>query len=405
MPIDFSRLQVFTTPLLVLVRETLERNLDLMQARCDAAGVKLRAHGKMHKCSTLAKLQIAKGAVGVCAQTVGEAEAFAASGIANILLTSPASIKDAHRVAALATRGKFAAVVDDRILAEALAAAARARGVVLDLLADIDLGQRRTGVRPNEVVEFTGAIAAISGTRFAGIQGYAGHLQHISDPRARTLANDKALGVLAAIVGDLRAANLEPETVSGGGTGTHTSDLAGGVFTEIQAGSYAVMDAQYGACGGPDGGTWPFSAALALASTVVSARHRTHVTVDAGFKALSADGPPAKILSGAAAVSIWSGMGDEHGAIFHPAALRALEGSRQDPLAFEAAIAAADVALPPPFDAPKIGDTVWLQPGHCDPTINLHDAFFVAEPDGSWSRWPIDARRRTPATAAAAGAQ
>jgi len=112
MPIDFNRLQVSTTPLLVLVRETLERNLDVMQARCDAAGVKLRAHGKMHKCSTLAKLQIAKGAVGVCAQTVGEAEAFAGSGIANILLTSPASLKDVGRVAALATCGKFAAVVD-----------------------------------------------------------------------------------------------------------------------------------------------------------------------------------------------------------------------------------------------------------------------------------------------------
>jgi D-serine deaminase-like pyridoxal phosphate-dependent protein len=405
MPIDFSRLQVFTTPLLVLVRKTLERNLDVMQARCDAAGVKLRAHGKMHKCSTLAKLQIAKGAVGVCAQTVGEAEAFAGSGIANILLTSPASLKDVRRVAALATCGKFAAVVDDRILAEALGAAARARGVVLDLLVDIDLGQRRTGVRANEVVDFAGTIEAISGTRFAGVQGYAGHLQHISDTRARTLANGKALGVLAAIVNNLRAANLEPETVSGGGTGTHTSDLASGVFTEIQAGSYAVMDVQYGACGSPDGGAWPFSAALALASTVVSARHRTHVTVDAGFKALSADGPPAKILSGAAAGSQWFGMGDEHGAIFHPAALRALEGSWQDPLVLEAGIAAADVELPPPLDAPRLGGTVWLQPGHCDPTINLHDAFFVVEPDGAWTRWPIDARRRTFEPAASTGAQ
>jgi len=79
---------------------------------------------------------------------------------------------------------------------EALGAAARARGVVLDLLVDIDLGQRRTGVRANEVVEFAGAIETISGTRFAGVQGYAGHLQHISDARARILANGKALGSL-----------------------------------------------------------------------------------------------------------------------------------------------------------------------------------------------------------------
>jgi 3-hydroxy-D-aspartate aldolase len=391
----FSRLRVPTTPLLVLVRETLERNLDVMQARCDAAGVKLRAHGKMHKCSTLAKLQIAKGAVGVCAQTVGEAEAFAESGINNILLTSPPSIKDAQRVAALASSAKLAVVIDDRILADALAAAARARGMVLDLLVDIDLGQHRTGVQANEVMEFARMIAAMTGTRFAGVQGYLGHLQHIADARARILANEKALSVLAAIVSDLRAARLVPETVSGGGTGTHTSDLASGVFTELQAGSYAVMDVQYGACGAPGSESWPFSVALAIASTVVSARHRTHVTVDAGFKSLSADGPAAKVISGAAAGSVWVGMGDEHGAIFHPTALDALKGTWQHPLAIDAAITAADLELRQPLDAPKLGDTVWLQPGHCDPTINLHDAFFVVEPDGSWARWPIDARRRT----------
>jgi D-serine deaminase-like pyridoxal phosphate-dependent protein len=145
-------MRVPTTPVLVIVREVLERNLDLMQARCDAASVGLRAHGKMHKCSSLARLQIAKGAVGICAQTIGEAEAFAAGGIADILLTSPVSLKDCRRVAALSRRTRLTGVVDDPLPLAALGAAAQAIGAVLDLLVDVDLGQHRTGIDPKAAV-------------------------------------------------------------------------------------------------------------------------------------------------------------------------------------------------------------------------------------------------------------
>jgi len=396
MPLDLLALDPPATPALVLLRDPLERNLAEMQRRCDAAGVQLRAHGKMHKCSTLAKRQVDLGAVGVCAQTVGEAEAFVAAGAANVLVTSPAPIRAAGRVAALAGRAEIAAVADDPMLVEAFGAAARAAGVALSVLVDLDLGQHRTGVRPHEAPGLARTIAATDGLRFAGLQGYVGHLQHIADMPARLAANARALAVLAALKAELTAAGLPPETITGGGTGTHTSDLQSGVFTELQAGSYAVMDAEYDACGAPGGGAWPFEAALVLACTVVSARHRTHVTVDAGLKALSVDGPPARVIAGAAAGSVWRPMGDEHGAIFQPAALEALRAAGRDPLAFETAIDAADAALPVLNDAPRLGEVVWLQPGHCDPTVNLYDAFLVAEPDGSWSRWPIDARRTTP---------
>jgi D-serine deaminase-like pyridoxal phosphate-dependent protein len=394
MPIDLRRLDPPSTPALVLLRDVLERNLDAMQARCDAAGVGLRVHGKMHKCSTLAKLQIAKGAVGVCAQTVGEAEAFVAAGIGDVLVTSPASLKAVGRVAALVGSAKVAAVADEALLAQAFGQAARQAGVTLDVLVDIDLGQHRTGVRPPEALALAKRIAGTEGLRFGGVQAYGGHLQHIVDVPARLAANDKALATLAGVVAELRAAGLAPGIVTGGGTGTHASDLASGVFTEIQAGSYAVMDAEYDASGGPDG-DWAFGAALVLACTVVSARHKTHVTVDAGLKALSVDGPPARVVSGAAEGSIWRPMGDEHGAIFHPSALGALKAAGRDPLAFAAVIDAADADLPAPNDAPKLGDVIWLQPGHCDPTVNLYDAFLVAEPDSAWTRWPIDARRVT----------
>jgi 3-hydroxy-D-aspartate aldolase len=393
---DLSQIRVPTTPVLVIIREVLERNLDLMQARCNAAGVNLRAHGKMHKCSTLAMLQIAKGAAGICAQTIGEAEAFAAAGISNVLLTSPISLKDAERVAALATRTRIAAVVDDSLLVSSLSSAARASGCDLDLLVDVDLGQHRTGVDPRAALALAKSIAATPGTRFIGVQGYLGHLQHIANVHDRIAANQVALTVLSGVLDKLKAAGLDPRIVTGGGTGTHTSDLASGVFTEIQAGSYALMDAEYGACEAPAGPRWPFAPALFLASTVISARHRTHVTVDAGVKALSTDGPVAQVVAGAPNGSVWRGMGDEHGAIIHPLAFETFNASAAGPLALQAAIDSADVELPALPDAPKLGDTIWLQPGHCDPTINLHEAFLVLETDGSFSRWSIDARRKVP---------
>jgi 3-hydroxy-D-aspartate aldolase len=396
-PVDFNALRVPATPVLVLLRSALERNLDVMQDRCRAAGVALRAHGKMHKCTAIAKLQIAKGAAGICSQTVGEAEVFVGAGVSDVLVTSPPPLGAAPRVAELAKRARVAAVVDDAVLVRAFAAASRAAGVVLDLLVDIDLGQHRTGVRPYEVVALAQMIATTQGVRFAGVQGYAGHLQHIGDAAGRLAANRKALEQLDRVVTLLRTSNLEAETVTGGGTGTHAGDLASGVLSEIQAGSYAVMDAEYAACEPPQGGEWPFEPALTLASTVISARHRTHVTVDAGSKALSIDGPPARVLAGAEKGSIWRPMGDEHGAILHPGSLSVLGAVWHDPLALAAAIDAADAAPGPLIGSAKLGDTIWLQPGHCDPTVNLHDAFLVVEAGGSWSRWPIDARRVTPA--------
>ncbi len=352
------------TPALVLDQAALERNLHAMQSLCDAAGVGLRAHGKMHKCSTLALRQIELGAVGVCAQTVVEAEAFAAAGVPDILMTSPVALWATERVSALANRTRIAAVADDPVLIEALGAAARTAGVELGLVVDVDLGQHRTGCTPNEAPALARLAASTEGLRYDGVQAYVGHLQHVADLAARHAANDVATRRLAELVRELTDAGLEPGRVTGGGTGTHAYDLAGGVFTEIQAGSYAVMDAEYTACGAPGGAAWPFEPAMYVASTVVSARQPTHATIDAGLKALSTDGPMPRIVAGAPEGSRFRFQGDEHGAIIPP------EGG----------------------DMPRLGAAVWLQPGHCDPTVNLYDAFLVWSGEG-WDRWPIDARR------------
>jgi 3-hydroxy-D-aspartate aldolase len=342
------------TPALVIRRGALLRNLETMQTRCDAAGVALRAHGKMHKCSTLGRLQVERGAVGLCCQTVGEAEAFAAAGLGDLLVTAPIAPWAASRLAALAASGvRLSVVIDDAAQIDWLTLAAVGAGTTIGVVVDIDLGLHRAGAAPGDVVELAQRIAARPSLRFDGVQAYLGHLQHLPDLTARRTANAAATARLAAIADALRAAGLSPVQVTGGGTGTFAYDLAGGVFTELQAGSYALMDAEYDACGAPDGAPWPFEPALFIAASVVSARHKAHVTTDAGLKAVAVDGPPARVVGGAPAGARWFAMGDEHGAVAHPSTLDRLAGAR-DPLARDAAIAAvdADPALPWPDDLP-----------------------------------------------------
>ena len=337
------------TPALVVRRAALMANLAAMQAACDAGGVRLRAHGKMHKCSALGRLQVAGGAVGLCCQTVGEAEAYAAAGIADLMVTAPVPPWGWARLAALQVR--VAVVIDSA----AQLAHAVASGGAFELFVDIDPGFHRAGVATADAGVLAASIVA-AGQRFGGVQAYAGHLQHAPD---RAGANAVFTAALAGLVGTLRAAGMAPPQVTGAGTGTYGLDIAGGVFTEIQAGSSALMDVDY-TDAGAGVGDWPFAPALFLAATVVSAQHAGFVTCDAGLKAFHSDGPPPRVITPPGAR--WRSMGDEHGAITAPVAEGAL---------------------------------VWLQPGHVDPTVALHDAFFVADEDGGLERWAIDARRQS----------
>ncbi|ACL96669.1 alanine racemase [Caulobacter vibrioides] len=383
------------TPLLVVDRAALERNLARMQALCDAAGVRLRAHGKTHKCSTLGRLIIERGAVGLCCQTVGEAEAYVAGGIQDVLVTAPSPPWGAARLAALAKTGaRIGAVADDEGQIDRLSDAAVAAGVTLDLVVDLDLGTHRAGAYPKDALRLARAADAAPGLRFAGLQAYLGHLQHMDDLDLRKSADEAAFATLKALVAELTEAGLPPPVVTGGGTGTHIYDLASGVYTELQAGSYAVMDVEYDACGAPGGQAWGFEPAMAIAATVVSANHKSHVTVDAGFKAVSMDGPPARVVAGAAPGSLWRAMGDEHGMIAHLSLIDVLKAGGRDPLGFDKAVAEADAdpARAWPADAPRVGDIVWLQPGHCDPTINLYDALHVWDGE-TLERWAVDGRR------------
>ncbi|WP_156256164.1 alanine racemase [Sandarakinorhabdus oryzae] len=342
------------TPALVVRRAVMEANLAAMQDGCDARGVRLRAHGKMHKCSTLGQLQVEMGAVGLCCQTVGEAEAFVAGGIPDVLVTAPVPPWGWPRLAALASHAKMGAVIDSTAQMANAFVAARDAGVVLDIYVDIDPGMGRAGVKPEAAPVLAAAIGMFPNLNYAGIQAYCGHFQHLL-PDERDVANEKWSGHLRAVITSLTAAGVPPAIVTGGGTGTADLDLAHGVYTELQAGSYALMDVEYG-----DLGDLPFQPALFLAASVVSANHAGHVTCDAGHKALHPNGPVSRVVMPAG--SRYHPAGDEHGAIIPPGGV-------------------------------EEGALVWLQPGHVDPTIALHDALFVADEDGTLERWPIDARR------------
>lgn len=354
---DFlARITPPMTPLLVVRRAALAANIAAMQAACDTAGVRLRAHGKMHKSSRMGLEQIAAGAIGLCCQTVGEAETFVRAGIADVLVTAPVPPWGWPRLAALARTAHVGAVIDSSAQAAHASAAARDAGVVLDAYVDVDPGMGRAGVAPEAAPLLAGAIAALPGLRYAGIQAYCGHHQHLA-PADRAAAHAAWTGRLAALVADLKTAGLAPEQITGGGTGTAALDLAAGVHTEIQAGSYALMDIEYG-----DLGDLPFAPALFLAASVVSARHASHVTSDAGLKALHSNGPVPRVIHPAG--SQYRAAGDEHGAIVPPGGMAE-------------------------------GAIIWLQPGHVDPTVALHDAFWIADEDGHLERWAIDARRIT----------
>jgi 3-hydroxy-D-aspartate aldolase len=373
------------TPSLVIDRAALMHNLAAMQGACNAKGVALRPHGKMHKCSALGQLQIAQGAVGLCCQTVGEAEAFARAGIKDLLVSAPLPAWGTARIAALAreTGATLAVVCDSAEQVARLETGAKAEGVTLGGLVDVNIGMHRVGCTVGEAPALAAQIAASDALHYVGIQAYFGHLQHLAKGRAE--ANAASTAQLAALVATLSAEGLAPKAVTGGGSGTYALDLAAGVFTELQCGSYALMDAEYGDCGGP-GGEWPFIQALYIAATVVSARHKSHVTIDVGLKATSFDVPP-RIAGGAPVGSIWRSMGDEHGAVAHPSILPMLAQG------CDIADIDADTSIAWPANAPKEGDTVWLLPGHIDPTVNLYDAFFLADEAGDLERWLIDGRR------------
>jgi len=365
------------TPVLVLDRAALDRNIASMAAYARARGVALRPHAKTHKSVEIARRQLAAGAAGVCCAKLGEAEALADGGIGSILVTSPVvSVPAIRRLVALAARiDELIVVVDhpDNVAALAAAAAAASAALAasvrpLDVLIDIDPGIRRTGVASAAAaLELAERVRALPALRYRGVQMYCGLQQHIASFEERAASIGERTQYLQSILALLAEHGMPPAIVTGSGTGTHRIDAALSVLNEWQVGSYAFMDRQYFDCDLSGDGTTLFECALFVDARVVSANTPGMATLDAGFKTLAADGGPPRVVSGAPDGSAYHFMGDEHGLIVDPALKHVW----------------------------RIGELVRLVTPHCDPTVNLYDGYHVFAGDVLEDIWPVSARGRS----------
>jgi 3-hydroxy-D-aspartate aldolase len=358
------------TPALLVDLDALERNLARMADAVAKTKAKLRPHAKTHKSPIIAQMQIARGAVGICCQKVSEAEAMVRGGVKSVLVSNEvAGGRKLERLTALAREADVAVCTDNRANVAELARAAERAGIRLPVLVEIDVGADRCGVPAGSpAVELARAIAASAHLRFAGLQAYQGRAQHIRDHAERKAAIDRAVVLTADTVDALKRVHLACEIVGGAGTGTFELEAASGVFNELQAGSYVFMDADYARNRARNGDAFTdFEHALFVYVTVMSTPAPERAVVDAGHKALSNDtGMPE--LVGFAGAS-YGRPSDEHGV---------LDLTRCN-------------------DRPLLGDKILLIPGHCDPTVNLHDWYvgvrgFAGPAPVVESVWPIAAR-------------
>ena len=349
-----QRVDLIDTPALVVDLDAMDHNIQRMADFARKHQVRWRPHAKMHKSAELALLLQQAGAQGVCVQKVSEAETLAAGGVLDITITNEViAMPKLHRAARLATQlaargGRLGVAVDhaDGIarLAEAMAQSGSDAGI--DVLVEIDVGQGRCGVPPGEAaVPLALAVSRSPRLRFAGLQAYHGRAQHLTSSVGRREAITKVVEAAYHTRQLIEAEGLAVPLITGSGTGTLVHEAASGVFGELQAGSFLFMDADY-ARNERDPAQPAFEHALYVKTQVVSVRD-THAVCDAGHKSHAIDSglPTVALLPPERALRYANG-GDEHGLIY---------------------------ADGPKARLPALGRMLWLVPGHCDPTVNLHD--------------------------------
>lgn len=346
------------TPALVIDMDAMKRNLVRMAEFAKKHNIRWRPHAKLHKSATLAKMQVRAGAVGVCVQKTSEAEIMVAGGVTDVYISNeviaPAKLA---RVATLAQKlaaqgGRLAIAVDSTEgvirLAQAMTEARSATGVatVIDVFVEIDVGQGRCGVEPGAAaVTLVLEIRKHPALRFAGLQAYHGKAQHMRSAQERREAIAKAVEAVVLTRKLVEAQGITVDLVTGAGTGSLMLEAASGVYGELQAGSFMFMDADY-AKNERDAAQPQFEHALFIKTQVIST-HGGHAVCDAGHKSHAIDSglPLVHAFDTESELEYFNG-GDEHG-ILRPAG----ESTR----------------------LPGLGRMLWLIPGHCDPTVNLHD--------------------------------
>jgi len=344
------------TPSLLINLDAYEGNLKLMEERLSGSKASLRPHFKTHKSVQIAREQLRHGAIGITCAKLDEAEVLVKAGIRSILIANQIVGKiKLERLANLSKKSRIIVAVDNLKNIKDIAQAARRAKTKIHLLVEIDIGMGRCGVKVSDVVTFARAIAAQRALVFRGLMGYEGHLVFEKNERKKIRGTKKSIGLLLDARKKLRQAGFPVEIVSAGGTGTAhiTSEIPG--VTEIQAGSYVLMDLKYGSFG------LGYEIAISMLSAVLSESPAGKVIIDAGRKALPVDqGLPA--VKGRPDFKVVK-LNEEHGHVKLPAGKKL-----------------------------RLGGKIELIPAHCCSAFNAHDIAFGVRKGKVERIFTIDAR-------------
>jgi D-serine deaminase-like pyridoxal phosphate-dependent protein len=341
------------TPALVLDVDRMRENIATM-ASSTAGRASVRPHFKVHKCLEIAREQVAAGAIGMTTATVWEAATLVRGGFDEILIANEVVAPGkAALVAQLAGETRITVAVDDPDVAAVLSAAARSEGTEIGVLLEVDVGMHRGGVRSiEEGRALAQRLSDLPGIRLRGVMGYEGHVVTEPDRQRRSDGVTAAMDLLARHIDALRADGREIEIVSAGGTNTYDMTGSDPRVTELQAGTYPVMDAGYARLAPA------FQPALTVVATVVSRKGSTAV-LDCGTKVIAGD-----VSGPVPAVGKVRELHEEH---------MLLDVGEEDA-------------------SPAVGDVLEVTVGYSGGTINLHDVYFVASGAEIVDVWQITAR-------------
>ena len=349
------------TPALVLDLDAFEANLLTLNDSLRNKKIRVRPHAKTHKSVDIARAQLAAGAVGVCVQKVSEAEVLVEGGIGDVLVSNEVvGTPKLARLAALSRRAKIGVCVDHPDALRALAES----GAECDVYVELEVGMGRCGVEPQMAVQLASSLRTLPGLKFAGLQAYHGRAQHVRSLAERRMAIAAAAEKVRTTKELLKKQGIDCPIVTGAGSGTYMLEVETGAWDEIQPGSYVFMDVDYGK------NEWAaplprFRNALFVLATVMSRPAADRAIVDAGLKASSVDSGMPEVWQRPGLA--YRGASDEHGRI-------------------EIGAGAA---------APRLGEKLLLVPGHCDPTVNLHDWYVAVRQGRVQALWPVGARGAT----------
>jgi D-serine deaminase-like pyridoxal phosphate-dependent protein len=359
------------TPALLIDADVLESNISKLATHARDRGLGVRPHAKTHRCPEIARRQVAAGALGVACAKLGEAEVMASAGIPGLLITTEIVAPEAvNRLMSLLGRAPDTTVVIDNVenARQLSEVASSSGGLTVGVLLDLDVGARRTGVQPGgPALQLALQISQLPHLRLRGLQAYAAQASHQTGWNERRQSSQAALSLVSETASLLQEAGLEMSVVAGSSTGTYDIDSELDCLTELQCGSYSVMDTEYRLIGGRESEEFcDFGMALSVMATVISVRSEELVIVDAGTKAFATDCPMVPVAVDRPELT-YSWAGDEHGRL----------------------------AVAESTAAPALGERLRFYPPHCDPTMNLYDRVYVVRNGHPEDIWSISARGRS----------